>query len=100
MLCRAGGDFKQVEATVFIITTEVSEIAEQGIAGFLSPKPIEHRVGQDSLEQHGEFRDGLVSVAVTQLDHAVLEDVQCRILIPNVVVGTFERLFFHVFQKF
>jgi hypothetical protein len=82
-----------------VLRSEIAQVGEEGIARFLASEPVQHGVGQNALEQQGKLRQGLVSVVGAQLDHAVLQDVQGRIFVPNMEKGALERLFFHVFQK-
>ena len=76
---------------------EVFHIGKQRVAGFLSPEPVQGAVGQDAVEQHGQFLRGFVAVMLRQFQHAVLHDVQGGLLVADVVNRTFERSFLHAF---
>ena len=41
----------------------------------------------------------LVAVVLHQLHHAVLHDIQCRLVIAHMVDRTLESAFFHAFEE-
>ena len=78
---------------------EVGQIRKQGVAGLLPAEPVQGAVGQDPLEQHGQFGQRLVAVVLGQLHHAVLDDVQGGFLVANVVDRALESPFLDAFQE-
>ncbi|GAB5606301.1 hypothetical protein TK5_23810 [Sideroxyarcus sp. TK5] len=45
---------------------------------------------QDALEQHREFRSGLVAIALGELDHGILHDIQRRMIVAHGICGLLE----------
>ena len=78
---------------------KVAEVAEQGVACFLAPKPVQGAVRENALKQHGQLGCRLVAVVLGQAQHAVLHDVQSGLLVAHVVKRAFVRSFFHAFEK-
>ena len=66
---------------------------------FLPAKPVQRAVGQDAVKQHGQFRDRLVAIVLGQLEHAVLDDIQGRFFVTDVVERALESTFFHAFEE-
>src|SRR3972149_9287255 len=52
-------------------------------ADLLSAIVIPDRVLHNALEQHRQFLDRLVAVLFGELQHAILNDVQCSLLVAN-----------------
>ena len=77
----------------------IAEIGEQSRAGFAPSKPVQGGVGQDAMEQHGQFGCWFICVVFGQLHHAVLHDVQSSLFISHVIERTLERAFFDACQK-
>ncbi len=91
--------FKKVEIFAICICAKVAHVGKQGVSGFLATEPVQGGIGQNSLKEHGQFGGRLVAVVRGQLDHAVLQDVERRLLIANVVKRALEGTFFGVLEE-
>jgi len=69
------------------------------VFGLLPPEPIEGRVGENALEQQGEFGDTFVAVMLTKFHHAVLNNIKRGFLVSHMVERAFEGSFFNADQK-
>ena len=78
---------------------EIVVIAEQCVPGFLSAKPVERGVGQNTLEKHRQFLGRLCSVMLDQFHHAVLNDVQRRFFISDMVERPLVSALFNACKK-
>ena len=65
----------------------------------MSPEPIKRAIGQNALEQHGQFGHGLVAIVFGQFDHAVLDNIQGSVFVSNVINAAFERTFLDALEE-
>ena len=89
----------KVKFTLFTRRIKVIDICEKSIACFAAAKPVERGVRQNTLKQHGQFAGRFVAVMLSQLHHAVLNDVERRLFFTDVVHAAFESAFFNAFQE-
>jgi len=99
--CRIGRgiDFQKIKVLTLGFTFKLVEIGEQGVFGLLPSEPIEGRVGENALKQHGQLGDAFVAVMLAQLHHAVLNNIERGLLVPHMVERAFEGSFFNADQK-
>ena len=95
---RAGERLEAARA-VLARAFKVAQAGEQGIARLLPAEPVQRAVGQNALEQHGQFARRFVAVMFGQLEHAVLDDVQGRFLVANVVQRALEGTLVHALEE-
>lgn len=95
----AGGDFQQVKIAQVIAVIKIIQVGKQGVSRLAAAKPVEHGVGQDSLKQQRQLLSWFVRVVATQLDHAVLHDVQRPFLVTHMVISPFEGFFSTLLRK-
>ena len=81
---------QQVEVSVGIAAFELRHIGHDRPTNLLATEMVHRRVRQDALEQHRPFSCRAVRVALRQTDHAVLHDVQRRLVVAHVIHGAFE----------
>ena len=97
----SGIGFEQIKFSAILSgALKVAHARKQGVARLLAAKPVQRAVRENALKQHGQFARGLVSVMLGQLEHAVLNDVQGRFLIADVVDRALESALFYTFEEF
>ena len=70
-----------------------------GLLGFLAAEPVNGAVRQDFLEKKRQFANGFVTVVFYQLQHAVLNDVQCGLFVADMVDTALESPVLNAFQE-
>ena len=91
--------FEKIEIAIVTSIVEVRQVLDVGTADFLAPEPVHRGVGQDALEDQRQFGSRPVGVFLSQLDHRVLDDVQCRIVAPDCVHGALEGAPFDTLEE-
>ena len=78
---------------------EFAEVGNHRLPGFLPPEPVQDGIGQYALKQHGQLGQGFVAIALSQLHHAVLNDVQGGLFVPDMVEAALEGAAFHTAKE-
>ncbi len=92
-------DVQCIHLILALRRSERGKQAEAGVAYFLAAEVVANGVLQDALEQQGEFRGRFVAVALRQLDHGFLHNIQRRLLVAHRVGRMFVGAALHAGEK-
>ncbi len=91
---------ERVKVLAFVLRRERRHQRGPERAYFLAAVIIADRVLQDALEQHGEFFRRMLAVALGELHHGVLHDIQRRMLVAYGELRLFVGATFHLGEEF